>query len=1036
MKLEINSKILLDITRAKSKLYEFGIEEEYHLPLTDNPKKLLIFTIGILGELAALEARPADIRDGYRAELKEQLVLVGQYFDALSTSRLTPEIDTYLKMLGSASYYLADMPGSSLVLAKLLSDQPEQLSDGYLESFLIWLLKADVASVWYYLEGAPFNGELFEVLTIYKRFWARDVQFRDVEIVAKKLRDKVYESGSDRELLLIDTIVSVMLRRISNSSIICLPKYTGLPSDAWGTALNGAQFVKEFWPAQRLLGERGVLRGISAVVQMPTSAGKTKSAELIIRSSFLSGRSKLAVVIAPFRALCREISKNFERAFEGDSISVNELRDVTNVDEAEDSFMKFLLGDSFKGGKEYTVLVSTPEKMVYLLRHEPMLSSKIGLLIFDEGHQFDSGNRGVTYELLIASLKATVQFDAQKVLISAVMANAETIGEWLNGERGISIQGSKWLPSLKSVAFFSWRTEMGQLSYLSLDSFNDSGLYVPRIVQQINLGKRGRERSDRLFPDKAKPQTISTYLGLKLSAQGPVALFCGDKRSITSISKMLIEYYSRGLNLPAPRLSSDGEELDKIAFLATLHFGSEHVLPKAISMGLLPHSANIPNGIRIAVEWAMVNDKGSFVVCTSTLAQGVNLPIKYLIVSSTMQGGKKISTRDFQNLIGRAGRSGYHTEGSIIFADPKLYDERFTKSGKFRWAEALELLDFNNAEDCLSSLKELIKPFSAAYAIDHLMAFLSNPAQHRKDWVNWAAQSGNDISILLDEMDEKQQVINSIESYFLSVLKDDPKLLKENGVINLLHQTLAYHLANITERLALENIFKLLSERLFGLEEYKFSYYGKTLLGLDQLQYIDSWVDSASFELGLAETSNDLLDLLWGIIQLFARRKIIMNIQPPELVVELSKLWMAGNSYHELLAHAKRSGGSCQAKTKILHITLDHIMDLTASLAYDGMLIVGGVADILEGRGFDEDRVSLVRSLQNMLKLGMSSEFQMWLYSKGFTDREVCRVLQKKIEDAGINTDILDFNILKNNHELVSEVLSALPTVFSDVLIK
>lgn len=1036
MKLETNSKILLDITRAKSKLYEFGIEEEFHLPLADNPQKLLIFTIGILGELAALEARPVDIRDGYRAELKEQLIMVGQYFDALSTSRLTPDIDTYLKMLGSASYYLADMPGSSLVLVKTLSDQPEQLSDGYLESFLIWLLKADVSSVWYYLEGAAFNAELFDLLSIYKKFWTQEAQSAEVEFAAKKLRDLVYESGSDRELLFVDTIVSVVLRRISNSSLVCLPKFSGLSIEVWSAALKSKKLVKEFWPAQRLLGERGVLRGVSAVVQMPTSAGKTKSAELIIRSSFLSGRSKLAVVIAPFRALCREISQNFEYAFEEDSISVNELRDITNVDEAEDSFLKFILGDAFRGGKEYTVLVSTPEKMVYLLRHEPLLSSKIGLLIFDEGHQFDSGYRGVTYELLIASLKATVQFDAQKVLISAVMANAETIGEWLNGEHGVSIQGSKWLPSLKSVAFFSWCTEMGQLSYLSLDNFKDSGLYVPRIVQQINLGKRGRERSDRLFPDKAKSQTISTYLGLKLSTQGPVALFCGDKRSITTISKMLIEYYSRGLNLPLPRLSSDGEELDKIAYLAALHFGHDHVIPKAIAMGLLPHSANIPNGIRIAVEWAMVHDKGIFVACTSTLAQGVNLPIKYLIVSSTMQGGKKISTRDFQNLIGRAGRSGYHTEGSIIFANPKLYDERYTRIGKIRWSEALELLDFNNAEDCLSSLKELIKPFTSSFATTHLMAFLSSPSQHRLEWVKWAADSGGDISNLLEEMDYKQQIINAIESYFLSVLKDDPKILNENGVLDQLQQTLAYHLASKSEKSTLISIFTLLSERLFRLEEYKYRYYGKTLLGLDQLQYIDSWIDSTSFELGLAETPGDILDICWSLILLFGRRKVVVNIQPPELVVELAKLWMEGGSYHELLAYAKRKGGKCQAKSKVLAITLDHIMDLTASLAYDGMLIVGALADILEGRSFDEDRVRLVRSLQNMLKLGMSSDFQMWLYSRGFTDREVCRLLHNKFEDAGVNPDILDFNVLKNNQELVAEVLSKLPTVFSEVVLR
>lgn len=55
-----------------------------------------------------------------------------------------------------------------------------------------------------------------------------------------------------------------------------------------------------------------------------------------------------------------------------------------------------------------------------------------------------------------------------------------------------------------------------------------------------------------------------------------------------------------------------------------------------------------------------------FVICTSTLAQGVNMPLKYLIINSTQQGTDTISVRDFQNLVGRAGRAGMYTEGSII----------------------------------------------------------------------------------------------------------------------------------------------------------------------------------------------------------------------------------------------------------------------------------------------------------------------------------------------------------------------------------
>ena len=78
-----------------------------------------------------------------------------------------------------------------------------------------------------------------------------------------------------------------------------------------------------------LLGTEGVFNGQSAVIQMPTSAGKTKSTEIIIRSAFLSERTDIAVVVAPFKALCHEIERDYFKAFYGErNISVDEINDV------------------------------------------------------------------------------------------------------------------------------------------------------------------------------------------------------------------------------------------------------------------------------------------------------------------------------------------------------------------------------------------------------------------------------------------------------------------------------------------------------------------------------------------------------------------------------------------------------------------------------------------------------------------------------------------------------------------------------------
>ncbi|EPJ2807301.1 DEAD/DEAH box helicase [Pseudomonas putida] len=1033
MKLETKARVILDVTRVKAKQYEFGIDEEFHVNLQQDPKRLLVFTIGILGELAALESRVGDERRQLKETLKEQLVLVGQYFESMSTARISSGADEYLRILSSSSYYLADMPGSSLVLARTVSDIPEALTDSGLERFLVWLLKSELSKGFNLVPSGIFNIHVFNMARVYRSFMNMEADLSDVEDELISFRSQIYLSGTDREILLVDTIVALIKRKIENSSLICLPKYTGLEIDRWKHVLNNDHFMREFWPGQRLVGRLGVLRGASAVMQMPTSAGKTKSAELIIRSGFLSGRAKLAVVVAPFRALCREITLGFMRTFEHDPVNVNELRDVTNVDDDEQEFLKFLLGDAYKGRHDQTIIVSTPEKLVYLLRHEPSLAEKIDLLIFDEGHQFDSGKRGVTYELLIASLKESIPENAQKVLISAVMSNAETIGEWLNGESGVNIQGSNWLPSIKSVAFLSWITDMGQLSYLQQDNKAASGLYVPQIIQQVNLGRRGREKTDFVFPDKEKSQTISCYLGLRLCHQGPVAIFCGDKRSIVSLSKVMVKVYERGFDTPAPIVISDSIELEKLAFLSKLHFSDKHIFSKAIPLGILPHSSAVPNGLRIAVEWAMDHKAAHLVICTSTLAQGVNLPIKYLLVSNVMQGGRKISTRDFQNLIGRAGRSGYHTEGGIIFTNPKLYDGRYAWKGKKKWNDTLKLLDFNNSEECLSSLVEVIKPFDFEAASQDLIEFVRRPSARRAEWKAWEAEGGGDVSALMAEMDIKEQMLTAIESYFLSMLKDDESLLQLDLFLDLARGTLAYYLAGDEDKERLLEIFAVIHARLQSVPPEKFVYYGKTLLGLDQLDFIEAWIEENLWDLEFCGAPQDLLNVCWPIISKFSVSKIISNIRPEAQAVELAARWCNGDSYYSILNYAKESGIKIQANTRVRSVTQEHIIDFCSALSYDGMLLIGGLADIVEGKSLDDTILANARVLQNQLKFGLSDEFHIWLHGQGYADREVCKYLAEALGRVMSGKNIVDYKILKENHQILTEALRNLPTVFSEV---
>ena len=189
---------------------------------------------------------------------------------------------------------------------------------------------------------------------------------------------------------------------------------------------------------------------------MPTSAGKTRATELILRSAFLGGRVSLAIIVCPFRSLCHDIRGDMSRAFSGDNVALNE---------ATDSFQEDLSIDELFDRR--TILIVTPEKLLYLLRRAPDLANHIGLVIYDEGHQFDSGARGVTYELLLTSLKLLLAEGTQVILISAVIANAPMVAGWLIDDEQAIVDGTGLLPTVRSVAFASWRDRLGRLEYVS-----------------------------------------------------------------------------------------------------------------------------------------------------------------------------------------------------------------------------------------------------------------------------------------------------------------------------------------------------------------------------------------------------------------------------------------------------------------------------------------------------------------------------------------------------------------------------------------
>ena len=184
--------------------------------------------------------------------------------------------------------------------------------------------------------------------------------------------------------------MAVIIVACENSSWSLLPSSSGILDEEWESYLQSKMSIKMLWPAQRLIAEKGLLRGESSIVQLPTGVGKTRSIELIIRAAFLSERANIAIIVAPLRALCNEITMDMYKAF-GNDVTINQFSDVLQND----------FWNLFSEDIKRQILICTPEKLSYVLHHDPFFLSAIDLFVFDEGHMFDDGGRGATYELLV-----------------------------------------------------------------------------------------------------------------------------------------------------------------------------------------------------------------------------------------------------------------------------------------------------------------------------------------------------------------------------------------------------------------------------------------------------------------------------------------------------------------------------------------------------------------------------------------------------------------------------------------------------------
>ena len=987
------SEYMLKYQKAKVKLLEYDVPKDNYPKFPLNYRELAFTTVLNLSEYADAVIKDDEDR---KNSLKSNLLICAEFYDAAMKSREQCEHDIDFLLTGASAYFFQDNYGSAMVLLSNIDSQnlPNDARRILAEIFTL-VFKGSRRSV--------IDDVLIKVFeSIINTGEKQCVQ----EVIENEIK-KAYQSGNEIEAFFTDIACAVVKVALSYSARELLPIYSEVEKEKWLEYFNQKNSIKMIWPSQKLICEKGFLKGKSGIVQLPTGVGKTKSIELMIRSLFLSERGKIALIVAPLRALCNEITDDMRSAF-GDSINVNQFSDLLELD-----FEAF-----FDQVCEKTILICTPEKLVFILHHRIDLLSNIDLFVFDEGHLFDDMSRGAMYELLIERIKSNLSPFQQIVLLSAVLPNADEILEWVAGNDGVLAYDEKIKSTPKVIGFAS---ELEEVHYYS-ESFSEEDFYIPRAIKRQELLKKRKNAKQKYFPE-SNSHDIALYYSNQLCRNGGVAIYVSQRRSIPTILNRLLELDEKKCSLDALFEVADKEEIRKLNNFIREYYGDDYVYSKASLKGLFPHYSSLPNGLRLAIEYAFRKEKIKSVVCTSTLAQGVNIPIKYLIMTSLRSAQRMISSRNLQNLIGRTARLGVYTEGSIIIADPKLFDQRNNGKGYYNWQEATAIFQPQNAEPCGSAILSLVQSFSVDYETPisgkKIIEFICNSisgewyTKLKQSVLEWLKKRGKDNQLneqyISSRIYEYRSIISVIENEICYAIAHDdssrPTTEKAYlAAMDIYNNSLAKVLANEEEKELLQHLFETIANRLASLT-INFYQVGMAMVDVDKASRIIMKIE----ELNLNDEIKSEDELLEIIVNLYN------EVYPSNQISELQcDLWIKGYSYDKIAA-------DCDIRI------MDVEKNCGQNISYQLSFLIGNIIDYLADDSINAERLAV---LQKKIKYGVDTITSISICEVLFNERMIANTITCILDSINISSDTIKTAIKVKKTEILSAI-GDYPSYFS-----
>ncbi|MDH5701933.1 MAG: DEAD/DEAH box helicase [Candidatus Bathyarchaeota archaeon] len=389
--------------------------------------------------------------------------------------------------------------------------------------------------------------------------------------------------------------------------------------------------ITELYPPQEEAILAGALEGKNLVLASPTASGKTLIAELCALKHILERNGKV-LYLSPLRALASEKYEEFKK------YTVIRKRDGRRVR------VGISTGDYDSSDpwlEKFDIIVTTNEKADSLLRHRSRWVNEISLVVADEVHLLNDTERGPTLEVVLARL-IQVNPDSQILALSATIKNAEEAAEWL---KAISVT-TEWRPVTLREGVL--------------------------LHNEVHFKDGGALKIEKAAKNPAMNLALHT-----VKSGGQALIFAGTRRNSVNLAKraaanmkaLISKPMKRSLTRIAEQILGTGERTRISELLAEL-----------VNHGTAFHHAGLGGSHRKIIEDAFRDGKIKVITATPTLAFGVNLPARMVVIHDYRRyepgyGYYPITVLEYKQMAGRAGRPRYDKVGEALLI-ARTEDER------------------------------------------------------------------------------------------------------------------------------------------------------------------------------------------------------------------------------------------------------------------------------------------------------------------------------------------------------------------------